>query len=194
MNQKFLLLLIASAFILVGCNRYIAPPFTDVDKISRLKNGMKLNQVVNILGVEPYNVYHMQTTGNKLLTFNYRLKNRKLKVSTLNRDEFSRRTTNEESQTSGEIYYDKDYKTLYTMFVDGELHSFTTTHGVDDSEFLMIHQNNLNVIGEQYISQYDSIRDTIPNVEIYRILQNNKLVLPGREGRSKEQSFLKRIF
>lgn len=155
---------------------------------------MKLNQVVNILGVEPYNVYHMQSTGNKLFTFNYRLKNRKLKVPTLNRDEFSRRTTNEESQTAGEVYYDKDYKTLYTMFVDGELYSFTTTHGVDDSEFLMIHQNNLNVIGEKYISQYDSIRDTIPNVEIYRILQNNKLVLPGREGRSKEQSFLKRIF
>jgi hypothetical protein len=194
MNQRLAFLLIISAFLLMGCNKYIAPPFTSVDKISKLKPGMKLRQVVDILGIEPYNIYHMQKSGSQLFTFNYRLKNRKLKVETLNRDEFSRKTTNEESQTSGVDYYDKHYKTLYVLIDNGELTSFTTTQGADDSEFLMIHQNNLNVISEKYISQYDSLRDTIPNVEIYRILQNNKSLLPGRDGRSKEESFLKRIF
>ncbi|MFO7864030.1 MAG: hypothetical protein R6U85_08535 [Salinivirgaceae bacterium] len=194
MTRKLLLLMAILLVGLMGCNRYIAPPFTNVEKISRIKAGMKLKQVVDILGIDPYNVYHMQTTGTQLLTFNYRLKNRKLKVETFNRDEFNRRTTNEESQTAGDLHYDKDYKTLYVILKDGEMTSFTTSYGFDDSEYLMIHQNNLNLIGEENISQYENLGDSIPNVEIYQIINNNKRILPGKEGRSTESSFLKKIF
>src|ERR1017187_192555 len=88
-----------------SCSHYIAPPFTDVVKISQLKPAMKVKQVVDLLGIEPYDIYHMQETGAQMLCFNYRLKKRIMyQYNTVNYLEVQRQTSNEESQKTGELY------------------------------------------------------------------------------------------
>ncbi len=157
--MKKYLICFALMWLMISCNRYIAPVFTDVDRISQLKPGMKLRQVVDLLGIEPYDIYHMQGDGSMLLSFNYRTKLRRMKIPTLNQDEFNRQTTNDESQTAGEIFYDKDYKVLYVIIRDGELSSYTTTNGLQRSEIILIQENNLEVIHKKDISTYDEIPD-----------------------------------
>ena len=153
-------LLLTAAFVgmvfLVGCNKYIAPAFTSVDKITQLKPGMKLKQITDILEIEPYDIFHTEQNNNSVLSFNYRLKKRVMKVASLNRDEVERKTTNVESQTGGTVFYDKKYQTLFVMLKNGELASMITTSGREDSEFLLVGQNNLKFIEDKNVNNYDS--------------------------------------
>ena len=85
--------------LLQSCNIvFKAPPFTDVEKLLMLKNGMSLEKVKNVLGIDPYDVYHLNEENSLLVTFSYRLKERRYKVRTFNQDEILRKTTDEESQ------------------------------------------------------------------------------------------------
>lgn len=143
-------------FSVSSCYRYVASPFTDIMKISQVKPTMKFKQVVDILGVEPYDIYHIQETGAMLATFNYRLKKRIMKINSLNHDEFERLTTNENSQTSGELYYEKDYKTLHVLFnKDGEVASFITSEGIDNSNLIVITGNTIQFSDEKNVTLLD---------------------------------------
>ena len=141
---------------LVACNKYIAPPFTSVDKITQLKSGMKLKQITDILEIEPFDIFHTEQNNNSVVSFNYRLKKRVMKVASLNQDEVDRKTTNQESQTGGTIVYDKKYQTLFVLLKNGELSSMITTSGREDSEFLLIGQNNLKFIEDKNLTSYDT--------------------------------------
>jgi outer membrane protein assembly factor BamE (lipoprotein component of BamABCDE complex) len=194
--KKKPLLIIAILIMIASCNRYVAPVFTDVDRISQLRNGMKLKQVVDILGIDPYNIYHMQENGSMLVTFNYRLKMRKMVVPTFNVDEFSRQTTNDDSQTSGEVFYSKDYKILYALIKDGDMVSFTTTEGVNGSEMVMIHNNNLNIIENGDISIYDNKPDSTSNAEAIKIVYgpNSFRMRPDKRRTKEKESLLRGLF
>src|SRR5687767_1470385 len=99
-----------------SCSRYVAPPFTDVSKVTQIKTGMKVKQVSDILGIDAYDVFYMQETGAQVLSYNYRLKNRIMYIyNTVNHIEVKRQTSDENSQKAGEVYYDKNYRTLYAM-------------------------------------------------------------------------------
>ncbi len=140
-----------------SCNKYIAPPFTNVSKISQLRKGMKLKQVQDILEIAPYDIYHLQEDNLSIAVFNYRLEKRVLRVPTLNRDEFERQTTNETSQINGELYYDKKYKVLYVLLEDGQLNSFLTSDGYDRSNKLIVSKNTINYVTKNNTHLYDSI-------------------------------------
>jgi hypothetical protein len=157
MTKKTWLAAIAFAGLLItGCSVYVAPPFTDIMKLSQVKPAMKFKQVVDILGVEPYDIYHVQETGAMLASFNYRLKKRIMRVNTLNHDEYVRRTTNEDSQTAGDLYYEKDYKTAHVLFnKDGEMTSFITTDGVENSNLIVISGNTIQYADEKNINLLD---------------------------------------
>jgi hypothetical protein len=159
MKQKIkisLLVVVLSA--LCSCSRYLAPPFTNVSKIMQIKSGMKVKQVSDILGIEPYDIFYTQETGAQIMSYNYRLAKRIMyNYNTLNYMEVARRTSDENSQTTGDLYYDKDYKTLYAMFNQaGELTSYITTSGEIDKGKLVILGNTLKLYDEKNITFLDS--------------------------------------
>jgi hypothetical protein len=153
--------ILACACILLAaasCSRYVAPPFTDVVKISQLKPNMKVKQVIDVLGIEPYDIYYMQETGAQMLSFNYRVKKRIMYVySTVNYLEVQRQTSNEESQKSGDLFYDKKYQTVYAMFnKDGDLMSYLTTNGINHGAGLIVNGNTIQYYDEKNINVLDS--------------------------------------
>ncbi len=143
---------------LASCSRYIAPPFTDVVKISQLKPNMKVKQVIDVLGIEPFDIYYMQETGSQMLSFNYRVKKRIMYVyNTVNYLEVQRQTSNEESQKSGDLFYDKKYQTVYAMFnKEGDLMSYLTTNGINNGAGLIINGNTIQYYDEKNINALDS--------------------------------------
>lgn len=144
-----------AAFV-VACNVYKAPPFTDVDKILMLQSGMTLEQVKSTLGVDPYDVYHINEQNSVLVSFSYRLKERRFKIKTFNQDEIDRKFTNEESQTKGDLRYNKkDPKTAFVLFKNGQLESVLTTSGKQSSERILIENNNLILIDKDDITDFD---------------------------------------
>jgi hypothetical protein len=165
-----------------SCSRYIAPPFTDVSKVSQVKAGMKIKQVSDILGIDPYDVFYMQETGAQVLSFNYRLKNRIMYVyNTVNRTEVSRRTSDENSQKDGEVFYDKNYRTLYAMFnKDGDLTSYITTSGENDKGKLIVTANTIKYYDEKNTTLVDSTYN-----KAFNPYYNNRPILigVGQDGR-----------
>lgn len=149
---------VAACMLLYSCTRYIVPPFTDVAKITQLKSGMKVKQVSDVLGIEPYDIFYQQETGAQVLSFNYRLKNRVMNVySTVNLTEVQRQTSDENSQKAGDTYYDKDYKTIYALFSPtGELTSYITTAGQHDKGKLILLGNTLKYYDEKNTNLLDS--------------------------------------
>ncbi len=143
-----------------SCSHYIAPPFTDVIKISQLKPNMKVKQAIDLLGVEPYDIYHMQETGAQMLSFNYRLKKRIMyQYNTVNYMEVQRLTSNEESQKAGDLYYEKKYQTVYIMFSkEGDLLSYLTSSGASNRGSLVLVGNTIQYYDEKNINVLDSIK------------------------------------
>lgn len=141
-----------------SCSRYVAPPFTDVSKVTQIKTGMKVKQVADILGIDAYDVFYMQESGSQVLSFNYRLKNRIMYVyNTVNHMEVKRQTSDENSQKSGEVYYDKKYRTLYAMFNNaGDLTSYITTSGETDKGKLIVIGNTIKLYDERNTTLLDS--------------------------------------
>ena len=79
-----------------------------------------------------------------------------MKINSLNHDEFERLTTNENSQTSGELYYEKDYKTLHVLFnKDGEVTSYITSDGIENSNLIVITGNTIQFADEKNVTLLD---------------------------------------
>ena len=142
----------------VSCSRYIAPPFTDVSKVTQIKPNMKVKQVIDLLGVEPYDVFYMQETGAQMLSFNYRLKKRIMYAyNTVNLMEAKRQTSNEDSQKAGDLYYDKNYRTVYAMFSkDGDLINYITTSGAKDEGKLIVYGNTIKLYEDKKTTELDA--------------------------------------
>lgn len=155
--MKKILLLVVVSMTLSSCNIvFKAPPFTDVQKLLMLKSGMSLDKVKSILGIDPYDVYHVNNENSVLVSFSYRLKARRYKIKTFNQDEILRKTTDEESQTKGNVAYEKGSpKTAYLLFKDNTLVSMITTEGNKKSETLMIQSNNIVKIDKDNITDID---------------------------------------
>jgi hypothetical protein len=186
-NKLKLAVMVLSLTMLFSCARYIAPPFTDVSKVSQIKTGMKVKQVSDVLGIEPYDVYYMQETGAQVLSFNYRVKNRIMYVyNTVNHTEIARRTSDENSQKDGEVFYDKKYRTLYAMFnKDGDLTSYITTSGENDKGRLIVTGNTVKYYDEHNTTLVDSTYN-----KAFNPYYNNRPVLigVGPDGRFGEQN------
>jgi hypothetical protein len=159
-----------------SCSRYVAPPFTDVSKVTQIKTGMKIKQVSDVLGIDPYDVFYMQESGAQVLSFNYRLKNRIMYVyNTVNHMEVKRQTSDENSQKAGEIYYDKNYRTLYAMFnKDGDLTSYLTTSGETDKGKLLVIDNTIRYYDEKNTTLVDSMYN-----KAFNPYYNNRPVIIG---------------
>jgi len=143
-------------------------------KIYEIKNGMSFKQVVDVLGIEPYDIYHVQETGASLMSFNYRVKKRSIKIpNTLNWDEYDRQTTNEDSQKKGDLYYDKHYRTLYVLFSkEGSVTSFVTSSGIEKSDKILLTDNTIRFYDVHNTTVIDSAYN-----KAYNIYYNSKPLL-----------------
>src|SRR6056297_2127898 len=96
--------IISALIIITSCSRWIAPPYTNVDKLSTVKIGMNLQQVNNQLGIEPYDVY-FRGDNDFIVIYNYRVKDRLMKVS----GDYNNTIHSEISQTNGGDWYGQKY-------------------------------------------------------------------------------------
>lgn len=178
-KAKLHTLILASTLVLGSCAVYVAPPFTNVMQISQVKPNMKIKQVVDVLGIEPYDIYHIEESGAMLATFNYRLKKRIMRVNTLNQDEYVRETTNENSQTAGDLYYEKEYKTLHVLFnKDGEVTSYITSDGIDESNLIVITGNTIKYANDKDVT----LLDPALNAQVVNVKAKEKRIKRERRG------------
>lgn len=60
-----------------SCSRRVTQPFTSVDKMLKIEQGMVSSQVDTILGIKPYNILH-RDDSTSLFEYHYRLRERNL--------------------------------------------------------------------------------------------------------------------
>lgn len=148
------LFIIIALLIITGCSRWIAPPYTNVDKLSTVKIGMNLQQVNNQLGIEPYDVY-FRGDNDFIVIYNYRVKDRIMKVS----GDYNNTIHSDISQTNGGDWYGEKYF-CYVYFKDKKVKSIVTDEGKKKSEDILVKNNNLYLIQKDQIGFYEK-NDTI---------------------------------
>lgn len=124
-----------------SCGKWIAPPYTNVDKILRIAPGMELQEVNLILEIEPYDVY-IRRDNNFIVVYNYRVKDRRMKLSG-----HTKSTSDEASQTAGTDWYGDSYY-CYVYFQDNKVKSILTDAGLKSSEDILVKNNNIYLMGD----------------------------------------------
>jgi len=99
-------------------SKYVAPPFTDVDKILELKHGQSAKAVAEVLKIKPYDIVYAHDKGKVLLIYNYRVKDRRMVLPTKTAGQVIH---SEEAQRQGDLWYNKNYRELYLLFEDDKL-------------------------------------------------------------------------
>ena len=155
--MKYLYLLLI-ALVISSCtsrNFVVAPSFTNVQKISSLEKDQNLQEVNNLLNVEPYDIV---SGGDIFLCYyNYRLLERKIPIANSNKnrsinDLDSQSLNSELSQITGAKFY-TEWKKLYVFFKDGKLASFITSDGLNDANYLMLVNGSIKLLSEKDLDQ-----------------------------------------
>lgn len=165
-NLTFGLLLL----FLCSCSttKWVAPPYTSVNEMSKLKKGMSIEQVNSVLGIPPYDLYTIQEDGSTILLYNYRLKDRRASMSA---DDFTFQHK-EEAQKAGEPWYG-EASIVFVLFKDGKLSSLITNSGRDDAEMLLLINNNI-----QLISREELVTLSKQSESDYLIMGNDNKITP----------------
>ncbi len=177
-------------FILCSCGvmnntKWTAPPYTNVEKIMSMKPGMTLEEVNQTLGIPPYNIFNIQDDGSMVLLYNYRVKNRRMDVPS---DPLTQTDVknSEAGQDQGQPYYESESNFLYVYFKDRKLKSVISETGIENSEFLMLINNNLKTltkedmnkltmkkVGNYYlVNTKDSTQMVVLNASYFQIEKN----------------------
>ncbi len=135
-------------------SHWIAPQFTNVEKIISVEPGMDINELNTTLGVIPFDIYNIQDDGTSVLKYYYRTKSRKMEVpqDALKKDAVI--YGEERSQTDGDTWYNREYYVLYVILEDGKVKSLITDQGRRDAEYLMLINNNIQSISSDKITNY----------------------------------------
>jgi hypothetical protein len=110
MKNIFLILFVSG--LLASCasapSSYNSPNYTKVSKIFELKSGMTQGDIINTLGVEPFDIYTNFENGYKVLLFKYKQEYQKVSAA---------RQDREENLKSGNVYYKsgKESKDLFII-------------------------------------------------------------------------------
>ncbi len=134
----------------------VAPPFTNVEKISKLKMGTTLSVVNSTLDIPPYNILSMQEDGSGIYAYNYRLLVRKATVP--EGTDGDNLLHSEQYNTAGEPKYKDEIKTVIAVFKEGKLSAIHTTEGWDKAEYLMVVNNNLKLLTKQDLEKLDILK------------------------------------
>lgn len=129
---------------LASCTYHIAPPYTSVSELIKVRKGMTLNKVNEVLGIQPYDIYTIQDDGSTVLVYNYRIKDRKMSIS----GDPAKATKTERGQKEGIDWYGEASR-VYILFEDDKVASLISDHGREDAELLMLVNNNLQLISKE---------------------------------------------
>ncbi|MEQ8325111.1 MAG: hypothetical protein RIC15_06190 [Vicingaceae bacterium] len=146
MRKILLLAFIAASF--TACNYFIAPPYTSVNELIKVRKGMTITKVNEVLGIQPYDLYNVQDDGGTILVYNYRIKDRKMKVPGMSYKQREKVIKSERGQKEGIEWY-AEASRVYILFEDDKVASLITDHGREDAEWLMITNNNLQLIAKE---------------------------------------------
>jgi len=163
--MKTLKNLLAISIVLLfvgGCvtTKWIAPPYTSVEKILKIKQGMSINDVNSTLGIEPYNVYNLQEDGSSVLVYHYRTVQRRMTVPNNPTQKVEVIRGEERSQTEGAPWYDLDHSLVYILFNNGRVESLMTDQGRSDAEYLLLVNNNIRTISGEDLTTFKSVLDS----------------------------------
>ena len=132
------------AIVYSSCTYFIAPPYTSVNELIKVRKGMTISKVNEVLGIQPYDIYTVQDDGGTILVYNYRIKERKMSVN----GNFAKVTKSERGQKEGIDWYGEPSR-VYILFEEDNVASLITDHGREDAELLMITNNNLQLISRE---------------------------------------------
>lgn len=133
-----------------ACNSLykVIPYYTEPSKIAQLSVNMELSKVNQVLGIEPYDVYHMQDDGSSILVYAYRRKERKIKKADKPENIYG-----PESQTNGEVWYTSE-GFAYLLFNKGKLQSLITDEGRKSSKAILVSNNIIQLISKKQLVNY----------------------------------------
>ncbi|MEO1516810.1 MAG: hypothetical protein AAFV95_17445 [Bacteroidota bacterium] len=172
-----------------GASRFIAPPYTDVDKIVRLETGLNLNEVSEILKIRPYDIVYAHDTRRKLLVYNYRVRDRNLAVASRSANQV---VHTEDGQRQGERWYDGITRELYILFKNDTLSGIYSERFASELAYMerlgdQESQSSLTYAGSEEYAQ------AIANGDIgflHRVFSSR--FQGGTGGEIREDEFLKR--
>jgi len=149
--MRKLLLSISLIALMMSCSTQLikttAPFYTNIERVAQLHNGMSLEQIIANLGIEPFDVYHIQEDGSTVVIFNYRTKERIYKHRAKDKEARS----NEASQTVGNVYYQTPGK-LYLLLTNNKLVSLVSDNGRAQSSYLLVKKNTIQFINKEQIN------------------------------------------
>lgn len=150
-----ILFMLFAVVLLNACSSsyFIAPPYTSVDKIINVKAGMTMQQANAVLGITPYDVFHIQDDGSSIVTYKYRIADRRQKF-TGTQQKIERDKHSEISQTGGETWYQKEDHTLFVLMRDGKVRSMLTDNGIKYSRVILFEDNDIRFITKEELSRY----------------------------------------
>jgi hypothetical protein len=153
MSKILIMILLLNISLLIGCasrTGWIAPPYTNVEKILNIRPGMTLSEVNMTLGIDPFDVYYIYSDGSFLLVYNYRLKYRMIDESIINKETIR----NEQAQTVGEPIYPDYSSRLYVKFKDNIVQSLITDAGKENAEYILLIENNVQLLTANELDDY----------------------------------------
>lgn len=142
------------------------PYYTDPTKISSIRVGDSFDALTAKLGIQPYDVYHINGEGSTLISYKYRLKLRK--VETENNDELHTAA----SQTTGTVSYHEE-KTVFILMVDQKVSSVLTSSGVADSRAILVENNAIRFISQQELVNTDVMNNYITEGLLFYYMNNH---------------------
>lgn len=150
---NFIVLFSLIGLVLSSCSQskfIVAPPFTDVEKISKIEIGQTKEDVNKTLGISPYDILYL-TDGDYMCYFNYRLVDRKINIdnSNKNRNEGSGATlSSQEAQTKGEPFF-TEWRRVYVNFTDGKVSHYTTDAGLEDANYIQLVNGTIKLLNKE---------------------------------------------
>ena len=114
--MKRILQLLLVTLVFSSCSNIIVPYYTTVDKMTKVNPGMTKENVVNTLGIEPYEIFHGIENGCEIHQFKYKHK------------EVSHGTLNSYANIKGAERF-VDPSNVYVYYRDGRVESLVTDEG-----------------------------------------------------------------
>lgn len=145
--------LIVAGFLITSCSQsrfIVAPPFTDIEKISTIETGQSKDEVNKALGIQPYDLLYLNE-GDFLCYYNYRLVGRKVTIdnSLKNRTKGSGETlSSNKAQTAGEPFY-TEWRKIYINFKNGKVTHYTTDAGLRNSNYIQLVNGTIKLLNKE---------------------------------------------
>ena len=136
-TKLILLTTFFAALLVTSCKVVQVPKFTTSDNLLKIELNSSLEDVVQTLGCNPYNMLSSQVDGYTIYQYKYKMVERKVSPKMIN-------------QRGGEIIgtdvYNPRQQDLLLFFKEGKLETFITTEGKNNSRADIKLANTIYVI------------------------------------------------